>query len=135
MASLRREAIRLVWIAALASAIVLIAAAMVSLVLPFPPYSPSQRIGFLLAGSCFGALAAGLWAASRRLYKFESPSATGRVMNIVLVGYLLGVLLPGIRFFTGEQSLGWAVASGAAVIVVSAAVALLSTRRDEHRSR
>lgn len=122
-------------LAALGSGIVLVANAALSLMFRVPPYSPSQRVGFLVVGCAFGAVAAGIRAAGGRSPDIWSAGMRWRVVNIVLGAYLLGVLLPGIRFVEGQQSLAWTIASSAAVLVVSCAIALLSIRSNGAASR
>lgn len=130
MPDFRRDGVRAAALAALASGIVLVGNVALSTIVPIPPHGPSQRSGFVVAGCIFAGVAAVLWRASRTLPNVSPSDARMKVVNILLVGYLLGVLLPGIRFFAGEQNLGWTLISSAAVIMASAAVALLSTRRN-----
>jgi hypothetical protein len=134
LTGIQREAVNnAVALGALATGIVLMGDALLSLIFTLPPYSSSQRWAFAIAGFCFGAAAAVLRVKSRPHSADSSSTTARRVSNIVLVGYLLGIVLPGIRFLTGQANLGWTLVSGTIVIIASAGVALLSARRVDAR--
>lgn len=118
-------------VVSLVSGFVLLGVVGTSLAAGWPLSSIPQRSGFAAAAFAFFACGAAVLRWGRGLPRRLPPRTGARNQNIVVVAYFLGVLLPAIRYFAGQESLGWTVASSAAVIGVSVLVGMITSRDNQ----
>jgi len=114
------------------TAAVLAGTALLSVLFALPPHGAAPRL-VLVAVACLFGVASALVRGASGPARAPGP-VPGRLGSILVVGYLLGVLLPAIRLFLGQETIGWALANSTAVVGATVAVALFTAeRRDGHR--